>query len=142
MKSGLDEQELRTTRFLHSFVGEILSLFSVHFEGQTTINHLRIGNYIGLMSLYETEPTSNKNISEKLGIPRSTVSRIVADFIDQKWVIEKPHPVDGRKKQLFIVPGHPLADSFEKDFRALVNDLLVRFESHSIVLVDPRKQSY
>jgi len=142
MTNDLDKRELETTHFLHAFVGEILHLLSLHFKGQTTINDLRIGNYIGLMSLYETEPTSNKDISDALSIPRSTVSRIVTDFIEQKWVVEKPHPEDGRRKQLFIVPGHPLADNFERDFRALINDLLIRFESEKIVLVDPSKKSY
>lgn len=142
MASGLDKRELETTHFLHAFIGEILRLLSLHFEGQTTINDLRIGNYIGLMSLYEGEPTSNKQISDALGIPRSTVTRIVTDFIEQKWVVEKPHPEDGRKKQLFIVPGHPLADNFESDCRAVINDLLIRFESEKIVLVDPSKKSF
>jgi len=142
MKSDLDRLELETTHFLHAFIGEVLRLFSLHFEGQTTINDLRIGNYIGLRSHYGTEATSNKEISDALGIPRSTVSRIVTDFIAQKWVVEKPHPDDGRRKQLFIVPGHPLADSFERDFRGLINDLLIRFESEKLVLVDPSKKSY
>ena len=142
MNKELDDQELQTTHFLHALVGEILQLLAVHFEGQTTINHLRIGNYIGLMTLYENRSTSNKEISDALHIPRSTVTRIVADFIEQKWVVERPDPEDGRKKHLTIVPGHPLADSFEKDFRTLINDLLVRYEASDLVLVDPSKKSY
>lgn len=142
MQKDLNESELATTRYLHRFVGEILRLLSLHFQGQTTLTHLRIGNYIGLMSHYESKPTNNKEISLALGIPRPTVTRIVGDFIEQKWVVEKPDPDDGRKKQLFIAPGHPLADSFEKDFRQLVNELLERFESNKVVVVDAQKKSY
>ncbi len=142
MNTQLDKIELDTTHFLHAFIGDFLRLLSLHFKGQTTLNHLRIGSYIGLMSLYENKPTNNKKISEALDIPRSTVSRIVTDFVREKWVIERPHPDDGRRKQLLIVPGHPLADNFEKDFRSLLNDVLKRYESKKIVLVDPEKRSY
>jgi DNA-binding MarR family transcriptional regulator len=142
MDDSLNKKELETTHYLHACIGDILSLLSLHFKGHTTLNDLRIGNFIGLMSHYDTEPTSNKRISAKLGIPRSTVSRIVTDFIEQKWVTEHPHPEDGRKKQLSIATGHPLADNFEKDFRVIINDLLERFESNKIVRVDPSKKSY
>ena len=142
MKSGLSKLELKSTHYLKAFVGDVLHLLSLHFNGETTLNHLQIGNYIGLISLYEGKPTSNKSIADALGIPRSSVSRIVADFIKKGWVIEQSHPEDGRKKQLLIAPGHPLADNFEKQFRHLLNDLLQHFVSGRIVPVDPSKKSF
>lgn len=142
MKSELSEVELRSTHQLKVFIGEILHLLALHFKGETTLNHLQIGNYIGLISLYEGRPTSNKDIAEKLGMSRSTASRIVADFIDKGWVIERSHPEDGRKKQLLIAPGHPLADNFEKDFRNIFNKILKDFESGKIVRVDPSKSGF
>jgi len=142
MNIELSEVERRSTHQLKAFIGEILHLLSLHFKGETTLNHLQIGNYIGLISLYEGRPTSNKDIAEKLGISRSTVSRIVADFMEKGWVIERPHPDDGRKKQLLIAPGHPLADNFEKDFRAVFNRILRDFESGKIVQVDSSKSDF
>ena len=136
MDGGSDQSKRKTTHYLHAFVGDVLSLLSAHFSGQTTLNDLRIGNYIGLISQYEGRPTDNKEISEALKIPRSTVSRIVTAFIEKKWVAEHPHPEDGRKKQLFIVPGHPLADNFENEFRLLLHDLLDHLDSRNIELSD------
>lgn len=142
MADSLAKRERETTHYLKTFVSEFLGLLSHHFKGQTTLNDLRIGNYIGLKSQYGGEPTNNKEISAVLGIPRSTVTRIVTDFIEQGWVAERPHPEDGRRKQLFIVPGHELGDSFEKEFRALLNELLELYESREIVKVDPSKPSF
>jgi DNA-binding MarR family transcriptional regulator len=142
MKSKLSKQELRTTHYMKLFVGDILHLLSQHFGGDTTLNHLEIGTYIGLMSQYEDQPTSNKDISKALGIPRSTVSRIVADLIAKKWVVQVPHPEDGRRK-LFLIPhDHPLADHFEKKFRTLTNKLFQHYESRKLVMVDPKKKSF
>ena len=142
MSSSLSKQELKSTHYLKSFMGDVLNLLSRHFKGETPLNHLEIGNYIGLVSLYEGKPTSNKDIADALGISRSTVSRIVADFIEKGWVIEQSHPEDGRRKMLLIAPGHPLADNFEKEFRVILNDMLERFDSKDIVLVDPAKKSF
>ena len=122
--------------------GEILKLLALHFNGETTINQMRIGHYIGLKSLYERSPTSNKDISNALDIPRSTVSRIIADYVEKGWVVEQPDPEDGRRKHLFIPPDHPLADHFEKAFRCLINDLLSDFEAGQIVPVDADREGY
>ena len=142
MKRDLDGLELATTHYLHGLVGDILELLATHFGGMTTINDLRVGSYIGLRSLHEGEPVTNKEIAEKLGISPSTVTKIVADFVEQKWVKEKPHPYDGRKKQLYVSPSNELADHFEKEFRRLINDLLERHAAKEIVLVDPAKKSF
>jgi DNA-binding MarR family transcriptional regulator len=138
----LNVEELQTTHYLHALVGDVLSLLSEHFKGQTTLNDLRIGNYIGLASHYEGRATNNKDISDALGISRPTVSRIVTDFIEQRWVIETPDPDDGRRKQIKISAEHPLADNFEKDFRVLINNLLQLYESRKVTLVDPSKKSF
>ena len=142
MNDNLSKQELRSTHNLKILIGDILHLLSEHFNGDTTLNLLEIGNYIGLMSQYEDQPTSNKDIAEALGIPRSTVSRIVADLISRGWVAQVPHPEDGRRK-LFVIPhDHPLADDFEKNFRDLTNNLFKRYESRQMIIVDPKKKSF
>jgi DNA-binding MarR family transcriptional regulator len=142
MNSDLTKREQKSTHYLKAFIGDTLQMLSVHFKGETTINHLRIGHYIGFMSLYKGEATSNKDIADALGIPRSTVSRIVGDCIQKGWVIEKPHPEDARKRQLEIIPGHPLADNFEKDFRDRLNQMMQLFQCGKLVPVDPLKKSF
>jgi DNA-binding MarR family transcriptional regulator len=142
MSLPLSTLELKSAQYLKSYIGEILQLLSLHFEGGTTINQLRVGHYIGLMSQYKGKPTSNKNIAEALRIPRSTVSRIVIDCIEKGWVVERAHAEDGRKKELLIVPGHPDGDNFEKDFRRLLNEAVQLLDSGKIIPVDPSKEGF
>ena len=126
------ELERRSAHHVKSMIGEILRLLSLHFKGDSTVNQLRIGHYIGLASLYENKLTSNTDIAETLGIPKTTVSRIVADCMDKGWLVEVPDPDDGRRKLLGIDPDHPLADNFEHDFRALLDEALRLFEAGQI----------
>jgi DNA-binding MarR family transcriptional regulator len=138
----LNRIEKKSAHYAKALIGEIYRSLSDHFGGETTINQLRIGHYIGLMSLYHRKPTNNKDIVDRLGIPRSTVSRIVADCVARGWVIERRDPEDQRRKQLFIPDDHPLADNFEKDFRRLTNELLAQFEAGRLVKVDPNIDGY
>ena len=138
----LDSAESATTRYLHQFVGQLLTMLGADFGGDTTINHLRIGNFIGLKSQHMGEATSNAEIAEALGISRPTVSRIVADFLASGWICDEPHPSDGRKRLLTINPDHPLADHFEKRFRGLLNPLLDRYDAGELVIVDPGRRSF
>jgi len=139
---ALELTEFQTAHEIHAFIGLFLATLAKHFGGETTLNHLRIGSYIGLKSLYVGDATSNKDIAEALGISRPTVSRIVHEFIEQKWVRERPHPEDGRRRIIEIVPGHPASDRFERDFRRLLNRLLKRYEERGIILLDPNKPGF
>jgi len=140
--SNLSDVELRSTHELYRFKKDFVDLLADHFGGHTTLNHLRVGNYIGLRSQYESRPTSNSEISQSLGISRATVSRIVSDFIQCGWVRETPHPDDGRKRLLVITPDHQFADRFERALRLRVNELMDGYASGKIVKVDPAKKSF
>lgn len=125
-------------------MGEVLRLLSEHFRGDATINHLRIGNYLGIKCLFEGRPTTNKEVSTALGLPPSTVSRVITDFMQHGYVVETPHPDDGRVRLIQITPGHSLALGFETELRALINNLLQRHEEKQFVQVqdfDPFAQS-
>ncbi len=139
---ALARAEFQTAQEIQAFIGLFLGTLAKHFGGETTLNHLRIGSYIGLMSLYVGDATSNKDIAETLGISRPTVSRVVHELIEQKWVRERPHPEDGRRRLIEIVPGHPASDRFERDFRRLLNTLLKRYEERGIIIFDPDKSSF
>jgi DNA-binding MarR family transcriptional regulator len=138
----LTREELRSTHELYRLKKDIVDLLAQHFGGHTTLNHLRVGNIIGLSSQYESRPVSNHEIAKALGISRATVSRIVADFIRCGWVRETPHPEDGRRRLLVITPEHEHADKFEREFRRLVNNLIDGYEAGTIVKVDPDKRSF
>ena len=138
----LSELEVQSTREYHAFISSFLELLSDHFGGDTTVNHLRIGSYIGLRSQHQKTPTSHKEITEALHISRPTVSRIVKEFVDIGWVARRPDDNDGRKQLLEITPDHEVEDCFERDFRILMNGLLNSFAAGRIVMVDPGKRSF
>jgi DNA-binding MarR family transcriptional regulator len=139
---SLTDVEFNATREVFHFKTKLLDLLAEHFGGHTTLNHLRVGSYIGLRSQYAKVPTSNAEIARDLRLSRATVSRIVSDFIAAGWVSETPHPDDGRRRLLVICKSHPKADLFEREFRRHLNDLLARAKSGHLVLVDPDKRSF
>ncbi|MEZ5562307.1 MAG: MarR family transcriptional regulator [Gammaproteobacteria bacterium] len=127
--------DLQSVHYLQVFMGEVLRKLAEHFKGETTINHLRIGNYLGIRCLFEGKPTTNKDISAALGIPPSTVSRVTTEFLQRGYIVETPHPDDGRVRLITHAPGHPLVLGFEADLRLLVNDLLRRHSANQVVPV-------
>jgi len=138
----LNTLELQSTREYHAFVSGFLELLAEHFGGDTTVNHLRVGNFIGLRSQYQRAPTSHKEITEALRISRPTVSRIVKEFVEKQWVVREPDDNDSRKHLLAITPDHAMEDSFERDFRKLLNLLFEKYSAGKIVQVDPGKRSF
>lgn len=124
MPAGDDRDDLLPPERVHAFMTRVLALMAGHFRGDATLNHLRIGNYIGLRDLFHGEPTTNKQIAAALGISTSTVSRIVTELMRRGYVSEALHPEDHRIRLLRIVPGHPLAQGFESELRALLQELL------------------
>lgn len=75
------------------------NLVDVHgFDGNMTLNEFRIVNMI-LYGVAIGEPVTNKELSERLNIPQSTVSRIVSKLDRIEWV-EQIEVDDGRKRPL------------------------------------------
>jgi len=115
---------------LQELMFKVLGLLSEHFKGETTINNLRIGNYIGLKSIYRHEPTNNKDISQALSIPSPTVTRIITTLIKQGYVVETNHPDDGRRRLVSIIANHPKEHGFETDLRQIVGDILQSYDQY------------
>lgn len=124
MNDGQEAVHTLTPRQVQDFMTRVLGLMAQRFRGDATLNHLRIGNYIGLRDLFDGAATTNKEISEALGIPTSTVSRIVTELMKRGYVAETLHADDHRIRLLRIVPGHPLAQGFETELRTLLGELL------------------
>ena len=114
---------------VQELMNQVLGLLAKNFSGETTINSLRIGNYIGLKSIYRLEPTNNKDISRALKISPSTVTRIVTNLIDRGYAVESSHPDDGRIKLIAIVDAHPLQTAFESELRGVVHDFLQLYDA-------------
>lgn len=138
----LNDAELRTTAELHRFKTELLNILAEQFGGETTLNHLRVGSFIGLRSQHGNTPTSNSEIAAALKLSRATVTRIVNHFIEAGWVTELPHPDDGRKRLLSITRGHPDGDRAERAFRKQLNALVDRYVAGELIKVSPDKKSY
>ncbi len=96
---------------------EIFNLLAEHFDGDTTLNSLRIGNYIGLKSIYYGVPTNNKDIAATLNISPSTVSRLVTNLMQLGYIGEESHPSDGRVRLVSILQDHPEQQAFESSVR-------------------------
>ncbi len=135
-KNELSKRDKKSALEHKRLIGEILKLLAERFGGETTLNQMRIGHYAGLKSLYERVPTNNTDMSKTLGIPRSTVSRIVNDCIDKGWLLERPDLEDGRKRLVVVPADHPEADGFEIAFRALMVEFLTLYDEGEITKVD------
>ena len=126
MAAGHDPDDLLPPHVVQAFMTRVLGLMATHFRGDATLNHLRIGNYIALRDLFHGQATTHREISAALGIPTSTVSRIVTELMKRGYVTESLHPEDQRVRLLRIVPNHPLAQGFESEMRQLLHDMLSR----------------
>jgi hypothetical protein len=109
---------------------DVLGLLAQHFNGESTINSLRIGNYIGLKSIYQFSPTTNKDMSQVLGISPPTVTRIVSGLIESGYVVESVHPDDGRVRLIAITTDHPLENAFEGEMRAVLHEFLNKYDEY------------
>jgi len=119
----------------HDIQGLMVAIFEMlsdHFGGDATINQLRIGSYIGLKTLFENKQTSNKDIALTLGIPPSTVTRIVTELIGKGYLKEEDHPEDGRVRLLSMTGDHPLSQHFESELLELVKELIGAYQSKAI----------
>jgi len=142
--SSSDAAEFQAVSEIYRFKVDVVDLLAKHFGGQRTLNHLRVGNFIGLCCQCEGRPTSNQEIAQALGLSRATVSRIVSDFIQCGWVAESPHPEDGRKRLLVVPPDHPRVDHFERALRkrlSELNEVLREKQASGEVLPNHREQS-
>lgn len=111
-----------TNQEVQELMHEIFELLAEQFDGDTTLNSLRIGNYIGLKSLYYGTPTNNTDISKTLNISPSTVSRLVTNLVSQGYVAETAHPSDGRVRLIGITTDHPQQQSFEGNVKQVLGE--------------------
>ena len=105
------------------------SLYSVTAEflpDTTTFGEIRILTFIALASMKGTAVTT-KEISEGTGIPAYGISRVVSRYLEVGTLEERPHPSDGRSKQIcFNDEAHALNSQWASKLRQTfeANDIL------------------
>jgi DNA-binding MarR family transcriptional regulator len=77
----------------------IYSITALHLPDTTTLGELRILTVIALAGVSGTSVTT-KEVSDKTGLPPYQISRIVARYLENGILEEKPHPSDGRSNQI------------------------------------------
>jgi DNA-binding MarR family transcriptional regulator len=97
----------QATAFPHEYVKAYLELIAGHFPGETTLNQLRILQYIGMRCSQGKGHTSHKEICEALGLTPSMVTRAVAAFMDAGVLREETDPADGRRRFVSLNPNRP-----------------------------------
>lgn len=80
------------------FVYRSMNLLAEFYGGETTLNQIRVAQYVNWQSTCLGHPTMHQEICAALDMPASTVTRAIAKFIDLGWLIEKTDPNDGRKR--------------------------------------------
>jgi len=89
------------------FVFQALNIIAGFHSGETTLNQLRVAQYINWQSGCLGRAPTHRDIAEALDIPGPTVTRAIAKFIAIRWLVEKPDPADGRKRISTLNPDHP-----------------------------------
>ncbi len=93
-----------------NFVHQALNIIATFHTGETTLNQLRVAQYINWQSGCLGKSPTHREITEALDIPGPTVTRAIAKFIESRWLVEKPDPADGRRRISTINPNHPHRD--------------------------------
>ncbi len=92
----------QTDKFPHDFVQAYLGLVSHYIPGETTLNQIRILQYIALRSAGEEGHPCNTEICKTLGMSAATVTRAISSFIEAGIISEEDDPKDGRRRFIII----------------------------------------
>ncbi len=90
-----DNDELWAVTAAHS----LYSATAEFLPDTTTFGEIRILTFIALAAMKGMAVTT-KEISEGTGIPAYGISRAVSRYLDIGTLEERPHPSDGRSKQI------------------------------------------
>lgn len=92
------------------FVYRSMNIVAEFYGGETTLNQIRVAQYVNWQSGVLDHPTTHQEICAALDMPPSTVTRAIAKFINLGWLIEKTDPDDGRKRINLINLDNPKMD--------------------------------
>ena len=103
----------------HEFGFEYFRLLADVLPGETTLNQIRVAQYIGLRSAMGSPPC-NKEIAAALHLPTTTVSRALVMFLEAKILRDIEDPDDGRRRFLIMNKDFPGSGTLDRQVRALI----------------------
>ena len=88
-------------------------------------SHASLSEVMALGELAEVERMSQDELAQRLGLEKSTVSRLVAGLVDRGWVSRARNPDNRRLYRLQLTDdGHAAATQIGKELRARHTELL------------------
>ena len=111
--SELENEELWAVTVAHC----LYSTTADFLPDTTTFGEIRVLTFIALAAMRGTAVTT-KEISEGTGIPPYRISRVVSRYLEMGTLEERPHPSDGRSKQIcFNDEAHALNSQWADKLR-------------------------
>ena len=94
-----DQQRITMAEYNSAY----LAMLERKYGGEATLNELRVMNHVFRSELAGVD-VGVAQTSRALGIPKSTVSRIVLKLRLAGWISEQAAPDDGRRRFLRLTP--------------------------------------
>jgi DNA-binding MarR family transcriptional regulator len=89
--------DLESTRTLEAQVVAFVRAFGLHRPDETPCGRpVSVSEAHALRELAREAPLAQSELGAKLGLEKSTVSRLVGQLEDRGWVTRAPNPGDGR----------------------------------------------
>lgn len=99
-----------------------LSTVANYLPGATTLNQMRIVQFVAFMDGDINRPVCATEISRTLGIPLTTVSRTVASLVERKELKEKRSETDDRVSYVLLREGNPIREPLNADIMDLMHE--------------------
>jgi DNA-binding MarR family transcriptional regulator len=92
----------QTNKFPHDFLQKYLGLISQYVPGDTTLNQIRIIQYIVWRSASDKGYACNTEICDALGMSAATVTRAICAGTTAGIISEEEDPRDGRRRLVMM----------------------------------------
>ena len=102
-------------RYPHDFLQRYLGLMAQHIPGDTTLNQIRILQYIDLRSANDRGHACNTEICAALRMSAATVTRAISSFIEEGFISEEEDPQDGRRRFVMMNESYPLRGALNQN---------------------------
>ena len=116
--SDIADLDEKLRRNLIRFASLLFSTMASKYGGSTTLNELLMLNY-GFVCHAMGKELNVTGASKDLGMPKSTVSRLLTEMRAKGFVTECQHPTD-RRKRIFHL-AEPYLDRGNTDIRHLLD---------------------
>jgi len=101
------------------FSMEYFTLLADYVPGDTTLNQLRILEYISLSCLDDRSGTTHTEICQALDMNKTTVTRTIARFVAAGVISQESSPADGRQRLVTMSPTYFRKGTLDEKVRLL-----------------------